>query len=176
MIKRLFIPVAAFAITATSAAAFSSVDWSKLNGVDLSDSEITALEDAQEIRQVAESEARAVLEEAGIDDSRRREINQARHDARRAEHEAMETALQNSDYDAFVEAIADTPLAEVITSKEDFTRFLEAHSLRQSGETEAADAIFSALGLDKPMMGAGRGGHGFGERGHFGDRHENGDE
>lgn len=157
MLKQLFIPVAAFAVTVTGAAAFGNVDWSEVDA-DLTSSEITALEEAQDIREAAREEAQSVLEDAGIDDERMREIHESMHGAREAAHEAMRSAIEAEDYDAFLEAIADTPFADAITSEEDFEKFVEVHELRESGDHEGAEEIMSELGIERPE--GGRGGHG----------------
>lgn len=160
MISKLFIPVAAFAVTVTGAAAFGNADWSELS-IDLSDAEIAALEEADTIRQTAHDEAKAVLEGAGIDEDRMQEIREEMREARRASHEAMHTALEAGDYDAFMEAIADSPLAEHITSEADFETFQEAHQLRQDGNFEEAETRMAELGIERPE--GGRHGHkGFG--------------
>ena len=131
MIKQLFIPIAVFAVTATTAAAFQNADWSELD-INLSDTEIAALEKAQDIRQAAQDEAQSVLEAAGIDESRMKEIHDAEHSARNAERESMHAALEANDYTAFQAAIANSPLAEQITSEVDFKKFVEAHNLREA--------------------------------------------
>lgn len=166
MLKQLFIPVAAFAITATSVAAFGNVDWSEVD-IDLSQAEISALEEAQEIRQTAHEEAQAVLENAGIDEERMSEIREAMHENREANREAVKAALESGDYDDFVAAIAGTPLADAITSEADFEKFQEAHELREAGDREGAQEIMSELGIERPE-GQGKGG--FGGPGHRGDR------
>lgn len=162
MLKQLLIPVAAFAVTATSAAAFGNFDFSQLN-LNLSDNEVSALEEAQQIRETANEQARAVLEDAGIDDDRMHEIHDAMHEAREAEHEAMDAALEAGDYQAFLEAVANTPLADVIDSESAFETFKQAHDLRESGDFEGAQALMSELGLERPQGGMDGGRHrGFG--------------
>ena len=169
MLKQLFIPVAAFAVTATSVAAFQNVDWSTVD-IDLSDNEITALEEAQEIRQAAHEEAESVLEDAGIDQDRLKEIRKALHESHKANRDAIHNALEAGDYAAFTAAVANTPLAEDITSEADFEKLLEAHSLREAGEHEAAKEIVEELGIERPDFARGIIGKGFGGPGHKGDR------
>ncbi|MCA9366993.1 hypothetical protein KC887_01865 [Candidatus Kaiserbacteria bacterium] len=154
MLKQLLIPVAAFAITATSAAAFTGIDWSSLN-LDLSDSQVSALEQADQIRQTADKEARSVLEAAGIDDTKMHEIQDAMHAQRDAEHQAVEDAITNNDYAAFQAAVTDGPFADAIISEADFAKLVEAHQLREAGDFEGADAIMTELGIEKPMGGPG---------------------
>lgn len=166
MLKQILIPVAAFAVTATSAAAFGNIDLSELD-IDLSSSEEAALEEARDIRETAREEAQNVLEAAGIDDERMREIHDAMHSARDAHREAVNEALESGDYEDFIAAIADGPLADAITSEADFEKYLEAHELRQAGDFEAAQELFDELGLEGRGEGlggpGGRGGHkGFG--------------
>lgn len=167
MIKQLLIPVAAFAVTATSAAAFGNIDWSEVS-IDLSDTEISALEEAQEIRKVAREEAASVLEEAGIDEARMQEIREAMHEERHAAREAVKAAIAAGDYDAFLDAVGDTPMAEQITSEADFEKLMEAHELMESGDREAAKEIMDELGFEGPRggdKGFGGPGRGHGDRG-----------
>lgn len=154
MLKQLMIPVAAFAITVTGASAFTG-DWIQNLDLNLSDEQTAALEEAHEIRQAAAEEARQVLEDAGIDGETMREIHGTMHEAGKAQHEAMRTAIENNDYDAFLAAIADTPLADSIDSEADFEKFVEAHELMQSGDFEAAAELMSELGLEGPGGGLG---------------------
>jgi hypothetical protein len=159
MLKKIMTLVAAFAVTATTAAAFQETDWSELT-IDLDDSEISALEKVDEIREAAHTEAKAVLEAAGIDNERMHEIHNALHKARAASHEGVRTAIEAHDYEAFQAAIAGSPLADTITSEEKFERLVEAHELRKSGDNAAARAIMDELGIDIPHdRRSGPGGH-----------------
>lgn len=162
MLKQLFVPVAAFAVTVTSVAAFQNTDWSAVD-IDLSDTEVAALEEAQEIRQAAHEEAQSVLEDAGIDEERLEAIRKALHEKRQGNREAIHAALEANDYDAFIAAAENSPLATAITTKADFTKFVEAHQLREAGDREGAEEILTELGIE-------RGGKGFGGPGHRGDR------
>lgn len=165
MIKQLLIPVAAFAVTVTAASAFNTDMLENLD-IDLTDDQVSALEEAEEIRQTAFAEAKQVLEDAGIDGEKMREIHEAMHEARDERREAVHEALEADDYDAFMEAIAGSPLADAITSEADFETFQEAHELREAGDFEAAQELLSELGIER---GEGMG-KGFGGPGHHGDR------
>ena len=158
MIKQIVIPAAAFLVTATAVSAYSNPDWLHNLDIDLTDDQVSALEEAHEIRQAADEEARQVLENAGLDEDKMHEIRDAMHEERKAHHEAVEAALEAGDYDAFTEAIADSPCADAITSEADFEKFKEAHDLREAGDDEAAAAIMSELGIERPERGM-KGGH-----------------
>lgn len=162
MIKQLIIPAAAFLVTATAVSAYNP-DWLENLDIDLTDDQVSALEEAHEIRQAADEEARQVLMAAGLDDNAMREIRSAMRTERAAHHQAVEAALEAGDYDAFKVAVADSPIADVINSEADFEKFKEAHDLREAGEAEAAAAIMSELGLEGREGGM-KGGH-RGERG-----------
>ncbi len=56
------------------------------------------------------------------------------------------TALENNDYDAWVTATADKPIAEIITA-DNFDTLVEIHALRQAGDKESAKALAEELGL-----------------------------
>lgn len=147
MLKQIMIPVAAFALTVTGASAFSGNGW--LKNVDLTDAQVSALEQAKEIRTSAHDKAEQVLTDAGIDKEKMNEVRSAMHEGRMEHHEAVETAIENNDYNAFVAAIRDTPLAEKITSRADFEKMVEAHTLKESGDREGARTIFKELGLER---------------------------
>jgi hypothetical protein len=75
-------------------------------------------------------------------------------EARRTEMEtrqnAIQAALDNNDYQAWLAAVGDDcPLAEKITA-ENFSQFVEAHKLRQQ-----ADSITKGLGLEGSGNGFG---------------------
>lgn len=144
--KSLLIPVAAFAVTATSVSAFNPDVLTKAG---LSDQQISAFEEAHDLRHDGDRErAREVLVEAGIDMDTMENIREAMHEAKKAHREAMHEALETDDYEAFLEAIADSPLADIITSEADYELFKEAHELREAGEIDEAKAIMGELGFE----------------------------
>lgn len=163
--------MAAFAITVTTASAFTGDLTSKLADLDItvSEVEVAALEQAQEIRETAREEAKQVLENAGIDEARMREIHSAMHDARKENRAAIKAAVEANDFAAFIAATADRPFAENVDTEAEFTQLVEAHNLRESGNIDAAQAIMAELGFERIGEGRmpGRGGHGM--HGGFGD-------
>lgn len=149
MIKHFIIPVAAFAVTATGVSAFNSDLLEKIN-IDLTTSQIEALEESHELRHAGDYEAaRTVLEEAGIDQDIMHEIRSAMHEYKHEMRDIIHAAIENEDYDTFMTAIADTPLAEHIGSKEDFEQFVAAHELMAAGDFETAHEIFESLGIER---------------------------
>ena len=159
MIKQIMIPVAAFAVTVTAASAFNSDRLDQID-VDLSNTQISALEEAHELRAdgATRDEVHDVLDEAGLDRDKMQEIRTAMHELRNEHREAVEAALEAGDYDAFMTAVADSPRADQITSEADFYQLVEAHELREAGDYEAARAIMTELGIEKGS-GEGRSGH-----------------
>jgi hypothetical protein len=154
MIKYITIPLVAFAITVTSASAFTGNGWWQEADIDLSADEVAALEAAHETRQGARVEARSVLQEAGIDAERHAEIRMAAREARDMHRQAVQSAIEDEDYDAFKEAVEDRsgPLAEAVDSEADFEVLVEAHQLRLEGLfQEAATLLEEELGLDQTM-------------------------
>lgn len=149
--KSLLIAIAAFAVTATGAQAFVGGDVLRRAG--LSEDQVAALSAARNLRAEGEVvKARDVLVKAGIDESALASVREAVHKAR----EAMYKALREGDYEAFKESIRDTPLSDLITSKDDFDQFKKAHELRVAGEHAEAKVIFDDLGV-MPPMGRGMG-------------------
>ncbi len=141
--KSLLIAIAAFAVTATGVHAYGGT--AVLERAGLSEVQISAFEAAREFRAAGDLDAaRDVLVEAGIDEDTLRSVHQAAHAVR----QSMRTALQAGDYEAFKEVIADSPLADIITTEADFVQFKEAHALRTAGEWEDAKEILDELGVE----------------------------
>lgn len=161
MLKQILIPVAAFAVTATAASAFNA-DMLEHIDVELTDNQISALEEAHELRisGADREEVRAHLEEAGIDRSTMHEIMEATREVRDTQREAIKTALDNDDYDAFLTAIADSPLADAIDSEADFETFKEAHERKEAGDFNGAEELLAELGIERPIGHGHRDGHG----------------
>ncbi len=156
--KSLLIAIAALALTATGVQAYGGSKL--LTRAGLTEDQQSALEEAHTLRQEGDFvAARDTLVEAGIDEDVLRSLRDSMHESRAAVH----AALEDGDYEAFKDAIIDTPLADSITTEEEFELFREAHELRRAGDREGADEIFNELGIETPthrpyMMG--RHGHG----------------
>jgi hypothetical protein len=160
MIKQIMIPVAAFAITATGVSAFNGDMLDQID-VNLTDSQVSALETAHEMKAngTDRDEVKTYLEENGVDSDTIKEIRQASREVRQAQREAVRTALESDDYNAFLAAIADSPLSESITSEADFAMFQEAHELRASGDKEGVQELLAELGIEKSDGRGHKGGH-----------------
>lgn len=143
--KALLIPVAAFAVTATGVSAFNSDILEKAG---LTDDQIAAFEEARELREDGDKDgARDVLKEEGVDLAAMQSVRQALHEYKHEKHDAMHDALEADDYGAFMEAIADSPLADIITDEDDYELFKEAHELKEAGDMAAAKELFEELGF-----------------------------
>jgi hypothetical protein len=126
--------------------------WKELVG-DRAEENITAdnfasFVEAHELMQSGDREgAESIFEDLDIERPRgnRGEMN-------RGGNQAMREAVENNDYDAFVEVIGDKPMSEQITV-DNFSQFVEAHELMQSGDMEGAKAIFDDLGVKGPREG-----------------------
>lgn len=141
--KSLLIAIAAFAVTATGVHAYGGTKI--LNRAGLSEEQVSAIEEAQELRANGDfTAARDKLVEAGITEDSLRSIHEAAREARTA----MREALEEDDYTAFKAAVADSPLGDIITSEEDFAQFREAHNLKLAGEWEEANEMLNGLGID----------------------------
>ncbi|MCB9811926.1 hypothetical protein H6783_03355 [Candidatus Nomurabacteria bacterium] len=147
--KSLLIPIAAFAVTVTGAQAFNS---EVLDMAGLSEEQKSAFEEARELREEGDREgARDVLIEAGIDEDTMDKVREAMHEYRDEHRAAIDEAVANNDYDAFKEAIAGSPLEEIIQNEDDFAIFVEAHDLRAAGEHDEAKALMDELGFMPPQ-------------------------
>jgi DNA-binding transcriptional MerR regulator len=156
-------------VTVTGASAFNSDMLSKID-VDLTDSQISALETAHEMRVdgAEREEVRTYLEDAGLDQETMKEVRTAVREYRDEVRKAVQEALENEDYDAYLEAVADTPRAGLIDSESEFEKLLEAHELREAGDHEGAREIMSELGFEKPEGYGHKGGMRDGEGRGFG--------
>lgn len=181
MFSKIMIPVAAFAVTVTGASAFNSGMIKDLD-VDLTDAQISALEEAHALRDTAREEAKEILEEVGLDQEKMQEIHEAMRGSREGHHKAVRAAIEAGDYGAYKTAVAGTPHADFINSEADFKELQEAHTLHRSGDRAGAEEIMGELGFERPQGGLGMGGkHGgrgmgdgdgksFGGPGHGGQR------
>ena len=74
---------------------------------------------------------------------------------------AADTAIANSDYNAWKTAMGDCPMTENITA-DNFAKYAEAEKLMKSGDTTGAQKIFDELGIKR---GGPKGGFEKGDRG-----------
>jgi len=119
--KSLLIAIAAFALTTSGVFAYNGSNV--LDRANLSAEQKTAITRARELKQNGDfSAARDSLVNAGIDETVLKRLHEARH---QVELE-MQAALVANDYEAFMASIAQTPLAERITSEADFVQFRAA--------------------------------------------------
>jgi hypothetical protein len=153
--KALLIPIAAFAVTVTGASAFNS---SVLENAGLDTQQIAAFEQAHDLRKVGDKEAaRDVLVEAGVDMDTMKEVREAMKEHRAEMHEAVEDAVKNGNYEAFLEAVAGSPVSEIVDTSEEFALFSQAFDLRESGDKQSAREIMEELGFEGKMHGKGHG-------------------
>lgn len=94
--------------------------------------------------------AQAVLENAGVDlpprGPRGMEHDQAmgKGFAQHGPNEAIREAITSNDYNAWLEAIADKPMAE-IANEELFNKMVQINQARQAGDRDAAKALHNEL-------------------------------
>jgi len=140
--KSLLIAIAAFAVTTSGVFAYSGN--SVLDRANLSAEQKTAITRAREQRENGDyNAARDSLVNAGIDENVLKRLHEAKH---QVELE-MQAALAANDYEAFVASIAQTPLADIITTEDDFEQFRSAQELKDDGDYTAAKEIYDELGV-----------------------------
>lgn len=148
--KALLIPIAALALSATGVSAFNP---EVLERAGLTEVQRSAFETAHELRKEGDLDAaRDVLKDAGVDIGVIESVRKAMHEHKQAMRSAIDQAIETDDYEAFLAAIADSPLADIITTKEDFELFKEAHQLHENGEHQSAKEIMEELGLGQGMF------------------------
>ncbi|MCA9354253.1 MAG: hypothetical protein KC877_01905 [Candidatus Kaiserbacteria bacterium] len=146
--KSFLIAIAAFALTATGVQAYGGAKI--LGRAGLTEEQVEAIEEARELRALGDhTGARNKLLEAGIDEETLRSMR----DAAREVKDAIREAIEADDYEAFKVAVADAPLADIITSKADFEQLVEAHEMRMAGEVQVASEILDELGLEPHFGG-----------------------
>lgn len=155
MLTKILIPVAAFAVTVTSASAFTGNMWQNMD-TDLSDKQISALEDASAMHQQNHAEIKAMLSNAGIDQEMMRKLRTERQEYSRIQQEAVREAIEDEDYESYLTAVANTPRINIVESEADFNKLIEAHELRENGEYDAAKEIMDGLGFERPERSAER--------------------
>lgn len=147
MLMNILIPLAAFAVSMTGAVTLSP-DLMRQAG--LSEEQIAAFEEARELKESGDFEkARDVLVSAHIDEDVMEQLREAMKERRHDHDIAIKAAIEANDYESFRAAVADSPLGEIIDSKEEFERFVEADALIDSGDKDEAKEIFEELGLGK---------------------------
>jgi hypothetical protein len=140
--KYLLIAIAAFAVTTTGVQAY--VGNKELNRAGISAQQVEAFTQARELRLQGEMEkARDVLLEAGVDESVIKSLKQALYEAR----QKLQQSVESGDYNVFKDSIIGTPLADIITTEEDFVTFKEVHILKQEGDFAKAKELLDDLGL-----------------------------
>ncbi len=147
--KSLLIAIAALALTASGAQAFSG---ETLRRAGLSESQRAAFAVARDLREEGDTEgARDVLIQAGIDEVVIERVRSAMAGDNAIKRTAIHDALDADDYEAFVRAIEGSPLSDIITTRDDFDQFKAAHVLKTAGDREGANEIFAELGV--PLHG-----------------------
>ncbi len=86
-------------------------------------------------------EAEALREELGLPGMHKRGFKMDP-----AQHEAMQTAISNNDYDAWLELAGDKNITEYVNS-DNFDQFVAMHNLMNNDQFEEAKIIAEELGL-----------------------------
>ena len=140
---------------ATSANAFSAELADRLG---LSDTQLAALEEAHELRKSGDHDAaKLVIEDAGIDLSELREVKSELREERKELRESIKAAVDDGDYDEFVELAEGTKIGDVIENESDFEKLVEAHELREQGDREGSKEIIEELCFERPEHKNGQG-------------------
>lgn len=95
------------------------------------------------------------------------QANSSQVQAQQGPKQEVRESLENNDYQAFLKAVADSPMADKIDTEEEFAKMVEMHKLLQNKDTDGAKKIADELGIELPGKGR-RGGEG-GPNGNGGD-------
>ena len=126
---------------ATAYAAGPSMDLTALTG--FTDAQKTAITEAFQIRKDAGTKAKAVLDAAGVDETKLRDAMHAQHEGERAKFDA---ALDANDYAAFTALVAGSPRADTITP-EIFAKLVQVRALDKAGDHKGAMELRKDLGV-----------------------------
>lgn len=98
------------------------------------------------------------FDRGNISPERQQAMEEARQEME-AYQGAIQTALDNGDYEAWKTAIDSHPRITNIINADNFGQFVQMHNYMQEGDFEAAQEIRDELGLENtgPMMGMGFG-------------------
>lgn len=157
---KITLPALAFLLLSVGTA-YAASDQGFQRFTNLSDTQRDVLEESRELRQDGDWEAaRELVENAGIDIPRFRRGPAS--EEMMEKHEAVRLAIENDDYDSFLELTEDSPM-QVEISEDDFNKIVEAHALRVAGDYDGARKIMedSSLNIGVGRM-LGRGGMGRG--------------
>jgi hypothetical protein len=104
----------------------------------------------QEIRELKQNgqyeEARELAEDANLP---MRKGRKAPSEEMQKHREQMHSIIESGDYQAFLDAVEDTPMVDIIDSEDKFNILVEAHELRESGDFEGAKELMFEAGLQK---------------------------
>lgn len=105
------------------------------------------LKQAHALHEAGDDEgAKALLDDAGIKPMGERG---GMHEEMSAAHDALE----NNDYNAWAEAMANHPNAEEFVNENTFNTLQEAQALREAGDNEGAKALLEDAGIKLPQKG-----------------------
>ncbi|MFT5180034.1 MAG: hypothetical protein ACI9GH_000330 [Candidatus Paceibacteria bacterium] len=142
--------ILAFLLLSAGGVAYAASEegFHKMN---LTEEQKEVLEEARELKEEGDLKgARELIKESGI-------VFPKKHHKYSEElmekHEDIREAVENGDYDLFLELTEDSP-RHIEINEDTFNRLVEAHALRQAGDHEGAREIMEELGLDKhPRFG-----------------------
>lgn len=99
--------------------------------------------------------AEAIRAELGLPEMGPKNATMGRGNFDKGQNNAVRDAIENNDYSAWKEAVAEMPNGENILAKIDesnFSQLVKMHTLMQSGDRDAAEEIREELGLERPEM------------------------
>ena len=112
----------------------------------LTDEQKDAMGKARELHKEGKhEEAMSLIKSSGIVLPEIKDPEQ--HKERKREFDAL---IESSDYEAFRQKVADTPMADIIDTQEKFDALVESHSLREDGKHEEAREVLEAAGIKPP--------------------------
>jgi len=147
--KTLTITLSALAFLVLSAGVASAASNQGFRGFDrfggLSEDQLAIFEEARQLRDDGDfKSARELIEKSDINFPKPRHLGM--HSRMSERHEEVEQAIEEGDYDRFIELTGDMPQKFEI-DEDTFNKLVEAHSLRVEGDFEGAREIMDEIGF-----------------------------
>lgn len=147
--KTLTITLSALAFLVLSAGVANAASNQGFRGFnrlgELNEDQLAILKEAKQLRDEGDfKSARELIKKSDIDFPKHRHLGI--HTQMSERHEKVEQAIEEGDYDRFVELTGDMP-HEFEMDEDTFNKLVEAHSLRVEGDHEGARAILDEIGF-----------------------------
>ena len=147
--KTLTITLSALAFLVLSAGVANAASNQGFRGFhrlgELNDEQLSIFKEAKQLRINGNfEEARMLIEKSGIDFPKPKHLGEGSEMSEK--HQEVEQAIEDGDYDRFIELTGDFP-HKIEIDEDTFNKLVEAHALRVEGDHEGAREIMDEIGF-----------------------------